>query len=92
MKLIKFNKVLSLLDKDQKKSGLLLISLMFIASIAELFGLGFVILIINSFLSIQNNFSIPFISSLNANLNSINSLLIILFIILQRCIVQPNRI
>jgi len=81
MKLIKFNKVLSLLDKDQKKSGLLLISLMFIASIAELFGLGFVILIINSFLSIQNNFSIPFISSLNANLNSINSLLIILSVI-----------
>ena len=39
-----------------------------------------VILMINSFLGIENNFNLPVISSLT-NLNSINSLLIIFFLI-----------
>ena len=65
MKLIKFKRVLSCLDKDQKKSAIILISLMFIASIAEIFGLGMVILMINSFLDVENNFNLPIGGFLN---------------------------
>ena len=64
MKSSKIFRILSLLDYDQKKETILLVSLMFIASIAELFGLGMVILMINSFLGIENNFNLPVISSL----------------------------
>ena len=67
MKFLRINKVLSCLDKDQKNSAVLLIFLMFVASIAELFGLGMVILIINSFFEIENNLNLPFgiLSSFN---------------------------
>ena len=81
MKFIKINKILSCLDKEQKKNAVILISLMFLASIAELFGLGMVILMINSFLEIENNFNLPFGSFLNTNFNAINSLLILFFLI-----------
>ncbi len=81
MKFIKINQVLSCLDKDQKKNAVILISLMFLASIAELFGLGMVILMINSFLEVENNFNLPFGGFLNTNFNSINSLLIFFFLI-----------
>ena len=81
MKLIKIKKILSFLDKNQKRNAAILLSLMFIASIAELFGLGMVILMINSFLGIENNFNLPIIGSLGANLNSINYLLVIFFLI-----------
>ena len=81
MKFIKINKVLSCLDRDQKNSAALLISLMFFASIAELFGLGMVILMINSFLNIENNFNFSFGGYLDTNLNSINSLLILFLLI-----------
>ena len=64
-----------------KKSAILLISLMFIASIAELFGLGMVILMINSFLNIQNSINIPLGDFLNSYSNSINSLLTIFLLI-----------
>ena len=81
MKLFKLKKVLACLDKDQKKSAIILISLMFIASIAELFGLGMVILMINAFLDVENNFNLPIGNFLNSNLNSINSLLILFLLI-----------
>lgn len=81
MKLIKIKKILSSLDKNQKRNAAILLSLMFIVSIAELFGLGMVILMINSFLGIENNFNLPIIGSLGANLNSINYLLVIFFLI-----------
>lgn len=81
MKLIKIKKILSFLDKYQKRNAVILLSLMFIASIAELFGLGMVILMINSFLGIENNLILPIVGSLGTNLNSINYLLIIFFLI-----------
>ncbi len=81
MKLIKIKKILSFLDKYQKRNAVILLSLMFIASIAELFGLGMVILMINSFLGIENNLNLPIVGSLGTNLNSINYLLIIFFLI-----------
>ena len=81
MKFIKINKVLSCLDRDQKNSAALLISLMFFASIAELFGLGMVILMINSFLDVENNLNFSFGGYLDTNLNSINSLLILFLLI-----------
>ena len=48
-------KALSLLNKDQISKGYQLIFLMFIASIIEIFGLGMVLLIINSFLNINSD-------------------------------------
>ena len=54
---------------------------MFIASIAELFGLGMGILMINSFLNIQNSINIPLGDFLNSYSNSINSLLTIFLLI-----------
>ena len=81
MQSTKVNRILSFFDADQKKSAILLISLMFIASIAELFGLGMVILMINSFLNIQNSINIPLGDFLNSYSNSINSLLTIFLLI-----------
>ena len=81
MKLTKVNKILSFLDRDQKKSAIILILLMFIASIAELFGLGMVILMINSFLNVDNSLNFPIGNFLKNELNSINSLLILFLII-----------
>ena len=54
---------------------------MFIASIAELFGLGMVILMINSFLNVDNSLNFPIGNFLKNELNSINSLLILFLII-----------
>ena len=81
MKSFKINRILSFLDKDQKRSGIFLISLMFIASIAELFGLGMVILMINSFLDVKNSLDFPLGNYIESNINSINSLLILFLII-----------
>jgi len=49
------NKILSLLHHNQIKAGYFLIFLMFINSLLEFFGLGLVLLIINSFLNIDSN-------------------------------------
>ena len=81
MKSLKINRILSFLDKDQKRSGIFLILLMFIASIAELFGLGMVILMINSFLDLKNSLDFPLANYIESNINSINSLLILFLII-----------
>ena len=54
---------------------------MFIASIAELFGLGMVILMINSFLDVKNSLDFPLGNYIESNINSINSLLILFLII-----------
>ena len=48
-------KALSLLSKNQISKGHQLIFLMFVASIIEIFGLGMVLLIINSFLNINSD-------------------------------------
>ena len=48
------NKILKLFD--QKLKFLLLIFSMFVASLLELLGLGFVIIILNSFLGLENSF------------------------------------
>ena len=48
-------KALSLLSKNQIFKGYQLIFLMIFASIIEIFGLGMVLLIINSFLDINSN-------------------------------------
>ncbi len=81
MKFLKINKVLSCLDKNQKKRAVTLIVIMFFATISELFGLGLVILIINSFFEIENNFTLPFGIPLSLNSMSINFLLSILIVI-----------
>jgi len=81
MKSVKINKILSFLDNEQSKSASILIALMFVASIAELFGLGMVILMINSFLEVENSFSLPILDFLNLNLNSINFLLLLFLLI-----------
>ena len=51
---------------------------MFVASIAELFGLGMVILIINSFFEIENNLNLPFGILSGFNFHSINTILYVL--------------
>ena len=81
MKSSKINRILSFIDKDQRRSGIFLILLMFIASIAELFGLGMVILMINSFLDVKNSLDFPLGNYLETNIKSINSLLILFLII-----------
>ena len=81
MRLTKINRILSFLDRGQKKSATILILLMFIASIAELFGLGMVILMINSFLNVDNSFDFPIGNFLTNELNSINSLLVLFLLI-----------
>ncbi len=81
MKFLKINKVLSCLDKNQKKRAVTLIAIMFFATISELFGLGLVILIINTFFEIENNFTLPFGIPLSLNSMSINFLLSILIVI-----------
>ena len=81
MRLTKINRILSFLDRAQKKSATILILLMFIASIAELFGLGMVILMINSFLNVDNSFDFPIGNFLKNELNSINSLLFLFLLI-----------
>ena len=48
-------KALSLLNKNQISKGYQLIFLMFVASIIEIFGLGMVLLIINSLLNINSD-------------------------------------
>ena len=73
MKSSKINRILSFIDKDQRRSGIFLILLMFIASIAELFGLGMVILMINSFLDVKNSLDFPLGNYLETNIKSINS-------------------
>ncbi|MDC1091466.1 ABC transporter ATP-binding protein [Candidatus Pelagibacter ubique] len=50
------NKIINLLDYNLKLKFLSLIFFMFIASFLELAGLGFVILILNSFLGLDNSF------------------------------------
>ena len=50
------NKIINLLDYNLKLKFLSLIFFMFIASFLELVGLGFVILILNSFLGLDNSF------------------------------------
>lgn len=81
MKSSTINRILSFIDKDQRRSGIFLILLMFIASIAELFGLGMVILMINSFLDVKNSLDFPLGNYLETNIKSINSLLILFLII-----------
>jgi ATP-binding cassette, subfamily B, bacterial PglK len=81
MKSFKINKILSILDKEQSKSAVILIALMIVASFLELFGLGMVILMINSFLGVENSFNLPTLDFLNLNLNSINSLLLLFLFI-----------
>ena len=65
MKSFKINKILSILDKEQSKSAVILIALMIVASFLELFGLGMVILMINSFLGVENSFNLPTLDFLN---------------------------
>lgn len=81
MKFSKINKALFCLDKNQKKKAVTLIVIMFFATISELFGLGLVILIINSFFEIENNFTLPFGIALSLNSMSLNFLLSILIVI-----------
>ena len=50
------NKILKLLIHSFKLKFLLLIFSMFVASLLELLGLGFVIIILNSFLGLENSF------------------------------------
>ena len=50
------NKIINLLEYELKLKFLVLIFFMVIASFLELLGLGFVILILNSFLVLDNSF------------------------------------
>lgn len=50
------NKIIKLFDHSFKLKFLLLIFFMFVASLLELLGLGFVIIILNSFLGLENSF------------------------------------
>ena len=56
-------KILSFLDKQQKFQSAILIFSMFVASLAELFGLGMIILIVNFFLGINNNIQLGFVGT-----------------------------
>ena len=47
------NRIINLLDHDLKLKFLFLIFFMLVASLLELLGLGFVILILNSFLGLD---------------------------------------
>ena len=48
-------KIIEILDKDQINQGVRLILLMLLASIVEIFGLGLVLIIVNSILDIDQN-------------------------------------
>lgn len=50
-----YNKILFLLSKEQKNKSVILISLMFLATFAEIFSIGLIIVILNFFLNINNN-------------------------------------
>ena len=50
------NKIIDLFDYGQKLKFLILIFFMIIASFLELMGLGMVIIILNSFLGLANNY------------------------------------
>ena len=77
-------KIFILLDYKQKIQVFFLIFLMMIASLFELFGLGLVILIINSFLGINNEIYFGFLNNLSFiknNFNNINYILILFLIV-----------
>jgi ABC-type multidrug transport system fused ATPase/permease subunit len=77
-------KIFILLDYKQKIQVFFLIFLMLIASLFELFGLGLVILIINSFLGINNEIylsSLNNVSFIKNNFNNINYILILFLIV-----------
>ena len=84
MKFTFVRKILTFLDQHQRYQSILLIFSMFLASLAELFGLGMVLLIINSFLGINNNIELGFLGTfLNdyfGSQNSYNDLYSILFL------------
>ena len=84
MKFTFVRKILTFLDQHQRYQSILLIFSMLLASLAELFGLGMVLLIINSFLGINNNIELGFLGTfLNdyfGSQNSYNDLYSILFL------------
>ena len=85
MKFTFVRKILTFLDQHQRYQSILLIFSMLLASLAELFGLGMVLLIINSFLGINNNIELGFLGTfLNdyfGSQNSYNDLYSILFLL-----------
>ena len=84
MKFTFVREILTFLDQHQRYQLILLIFSMLLASLAELFGLGMVLLIINSFLGINNNIELGFLGTfLNdyfGSQNSYNDLYSILFL------------
>jgi ABC-type bacteriocin/lantibiotic exporter with double-glycine peptidase domain len=78
------SKIFTLLDYKQKFQVFILIFFMLLASLSELFGLGLVILIINSFLGINNEINFSFLKNLSFIKNSsdyINYILVLFLIV-----------
>lgn len=76
------SKIFILLDHKQKLQVFVLIFFMLIASLSELFGLGLVILIINSFLGINNEIYFSFLNNLSPIKNNSNNIYYILTLFL----------
>jgi ABC-type bacteriocin/lantibiotic exporter with double-glycine peptidase domain len=76
------DKIFILLDYKQKLQVFVLIFFMLIASFSELFGLGLVILIINSFLGINNEIYFSFLNNLSSIKNNSNNIYYILTLFL----------
>jgi ABC-type bacteriocin/lantibiotic exporter with double-glycine peptidase domain len=84
MRLNLLRKIFILLDYKQKFQVFNLIFFMLLASLSELFGLGLVILIINSFLGINNEINFSFLKNLyfiKNNSDYINYILVLFFIV-----------
>ena len=84
MRLNLLRKIFILLDYKQKFQVFILIFFMLLASLSELFGLGLVILIINSFLGINNEINFSFLKNLyfiKNNSDYINYILVLFFIV-----------
>jgi ABC-type multidrug transport system fused ATPase/permease subunit len=76
------SKIFFLLDRKQKFQVFVLIFFMLIASLFELFGLGLVILIINSFLDINSEIYFSFLNNLSFIKNNFNNIYYILILFL----------
>lgn len=84
MKLNLLKKISKLLDYEQKYQVFILIFFMLIASLSELFGLGLIIFIINSFLGINNEIyfsSLNNLSFIKNNFNNIYYILLLFFLV-----------
>lgn len=84
MRLNLLRKIFILLDYKQKFQVFILIFFMLLASLSELFGLGLVILIINSFLGINNEINFSFLKNLyfiKNNSDYINYILVLFLIV-----------